>query len=146
MTALENVEEKILEDLIHEVIYERANDKKNVERSNDEIDKIIDATDKEIPSVKDFLACSSRKSSSTVPDKQVGAEQQELPPLDCNLPPKNQRRPSFPNRSNQQVPLLIGNPNELNCRHFMVTRQSSNTFGLRSKVSWTILTSRRNKR
>jgi len=52
LTALENVEEKkldaiqILEDLI--VIYERTNDKKNVERSNDEIDKIIKATDKEI--------------------------------------------------------------------------------------------------
>ena len=54
MTALENVEEKILEDLIHVVIYERANDKKNVERSNDEIDRIIDATDKEIPSSKRF--------------------------------------------------------------------------------------------
>ena len=50
LTALENVEEKkldaiqLLEDLI--VIYERTNYKKNVERSNDEIDKIIDATKK----------------------------------------------------------------------------------------------------
>lgn len=93
LTALENVEEKkldaiqVLEDLI--VIYERANDKKNVERSNDEIDKIIEATDKEIASVKDFLSSSSREPSSTIPDKHVEAKQQELPPLEYNLPPKN---------------------------------------------------------
>ena len=78
LTALENVEEKkldaiqILEDLI--VIYKRTNDKKNVERSNDEIDKIIEATDKEIASVKDFLSSSSRKPSSPVPDKHVEAQ------------------------------------------------------------------------
>ena len=94
LTALENVEEKkldtiqLLEDLI--VISERANDKKNVERWNDEIYKIIDATDKEISSVKEFLAFSSRKPSSPVPDKHVQAKQQELPPfVDYNLPPEN---------------------------------------------------------
>ena len=94
LTALENVEEKkmdtiqLLEDLI--VIYERANDKKNVERSNDEIDKTIEAMDKEISSVKVFLACSSRKPSSPVPDKHVQAKQKELPPfVDYNLPPGN---------------------------------------------------------
>ena len=90
LTALENVEEKkldtiqFLEDLID--IYERTNDKKNVERSNDKIDKIIDAKDKEISSVKDFLACSSRKPSLTVPDKHVQAKQEEL---HCNLLPED---------------------------------------------------------
>ena len=40
-------------------------DKKNVDRSNDEIDKIIEATDhKEIAAVKDFLSFLSRKPSS----------------------------------------------------------------------------------
>ena len=94
LSALKNVEEKkmdtiqLLEGLI--VIYERANDKKNVERSNDEIDKIIDATDKEFSSVKEFLACSSKKPSSAGPDKHVQAKQQELSPyVDYNLPPKN---------------------------------------------------------
>ena len=120
---------QLLEDLI--VIYERANDKKNVERSNDEIDKVIDATDNEISSVKDFLTCSSRKPSSTVPDKHVQAKQQELPP--------HVENPEASSKS-----LLIGNSNELNYRHFLVTRQSSNTFGLCSRVSWTILTSQRN--
>ena len=65
----------MLDDLI--VIYERKNDRKNVKRSNDEIDKMIEATDKNIASVKDFLS-SSRKQSSPVPDKRVKAIQQEL--------------------------------------------------------------------
>ena len=64
------------------------NDKKNVERSNDEIDKIIEATDKKIAFVKDFFSSSSRKPPPTVsPDKHV--ETKQLPPLDDSLPPKN---------------------------------------------------------
>ena len=108
LTTLENMEEKkldaiqILEDLI--VIYERANDKKNIERSNDEIEKIIDATDKEISSVKDFLASYSQKPLSTVPDKHVQAKQQELPPLDNNLPPKNPEAASMPFFSQSKQP------------------------------------------
>ena len=47
-------------------LFTRSRVKKNVERSNDEIDKIIEATDKEISSVKDFLSSSSRKPSSQV--------------------------------------------------------------------------------
>lgn len=43
---------------------QRPGDKKNVDRSNDEIEKIIEATDKEIAAVKDFLSFLSRKSSS----------------------------------------------------------------------------------
>ena len=68
LLALETVEEKrldaiqILEDLI--IIYAKRGDKKNVDRSNDEIDKIIEATDKEITAVKDFLSFLSRKPSS----------------------------------------------------------------------------------
>ena len=60
LLALETVEEKrldaiqILEDLI--IIYVKRGDKKNVDRSNDEIDKIIEATDKEITAFKDFLS------------------------------------------------------------------------------------------
>ena len=42
---------QILEDLI--VICERTIDKKNVKRSNDEIDKIIETKDKEIAPLKD---------------------------------------------------------------------------------------------
>ena len=82
---------QILEDLI--VIYERVNDKKNVERSNEEIDEIIEATDKEIASVKDLLSSSSRKPSSTASDKHVEAKQ--LPPLDDSLPPEATAKPFF---------------------------------------------------
>lgn len=53
------------------VIYERVNDKKNVERSNDEIDKIIKVIDKEIVLVKDFFFFFFRKLSSIVFDKYV---------------------------------------------------------------------------
>ena len=53
---------QILEDLI--IIYVKRGDKKNVDRSNDEIEKIIEATDKEIAAVKDFLSFLSRKPSS----------------------------------------------------------------------------------
>ena len=63
---------QILEDLI--VIYKGANDKKKVKRSNEEINKIIEATDKEIALVKDFLSSPSRKPSSTVPDRHVEAK------------------------------------------------------------------------
>ena len=106
LIALENVEEKkmdavqILEDLI--VIYERVNDKKNVERSNEEIDKIIEATDKEIASVKDFLSSSSQKPSSTASDKHVEAKQ--LPPLDDSLPPKNPEATAKPFFSQSKQP------------------------------------------
>ena len=85
---------QILEDVI--VIFQRANNKKNVERSNEEINKIIEGTNKEIASVKVFLSSSSRKPSSTVPDKHVEAKQ--LPPLDDNLLLKNPEatpKPSF---------------------------------------------------
>ena len=93
---------QILEDLI--VIYERTNDKKNVERSNDEIDKIIEATDKEIAPVKDFLSSSSQKPSSPVPDKHVEAKQQELPQLEHNLPPKSPGAPLKPFFSQSKQP------------------------------------------
>ena len=43
---------------------QRRGDKKNVDRSKDEIEKIIEATDKEIAAVKDFLFFLYRKSSS----------------------------------------------------------------------------------
>ena len=68
LLAFETVEEKrldgiqILEDLI--IIYVKRGDKKNVDRSNDVIEKIIEATDKEIAGVKDFLSFLSIKPSS----------------------------------------------------------------------------------
>ena len=76
---------QILQDLI--VIYGGANDKKNIKRSNEEADKIIEATDKEIALVKDFLSSSSWKPSSTGPDRHV--EVKQLPPLDDSLQPTN---------------------------------------------------------
>ena len=92
---------QILEDLI--VIYERVNDKKNVERSNEEIDKIIEATDKEISSVKDFLSSSSsRKPSSTASDKH--AEAKQLPSLDDSLTPKNPEATAKPFFSQSKQP------------------------------------------
>lgn len=53
------------------VDYKGQNDKKNIEGSNDEINKIIKATDKEIASAKDFLSSSSQKQSPPVPHKYV---------------------------------------------------------------------------
>ena len=106
LIALENVEEKkmdavqILEDLI--VIYEGTNDKKNVERSNEEIDKIIEATDKEIALVKDFLSSPSQKPPPTVPDKHV--ETKQLLPLDDSLPPKNPEASPKPFLSQSKQP------------------------------------------
>ena len=88
-------------------LFTRSRVKKNVERSNDEIDKIIEATDKEISSVKDFLS-SSRKPSSQVPDKHVGRTKI-----------LEQHRSLFHNRINHQVRLTTGNSKELNCRHFL---------------------------
>ena len=68
LLALETTEEKIL-DAIHIledflIIYVMRSDKRNVERSNDEIDKIIEATDKETAAVKTFLSFLSRKPAS----------------------------------------------------------------------------------
>ena len=105
LIALENVEEKkmdavqILKDLI--VICKKVNYKKNVERSNEEIDKIIKATDKEIASVKDFVSSSSQKPSSTVSDKHVEVKQL---PLDDRLLPKNPEATAKPFFSQSKQP------------------------------------------
>ena len=137
LTALENVEEKkldaiqILEDLI--VIYDRENDKKkkNVEGSNDEIDNPLGNRRLQ------FLINTWRRNNRNCCRWTTICRQKIQ---------KQHRRHSLHNRSNHQVLLPTGNSNELNCRPFLVTRQSSNTFGLRSKVSWTILTSQRSTR
>ena len=95
LIALENVEDKTLDaiDLLKDmvVVYEGQNAKKNVDRSNDEYDinKIIEATDGENGSLKEFLSSSSRKPSSPVSDKLVESKQQESPPLEYNSPSKN---------------------------------------------------------
>ena len=68
-----------------------------MERSNDEIDKIIEATDKEIGTVKDFLSLFSRKllpqvsasSKSVAPDVHAVSKQkerEERAPLEYDLP------------------------------------------------------------
>ena len=87
-----------MEDLI--TIDDRANHKKHMERSNEEIDKIIESTDKEIATVKDFLSPFSRKSlppvavtpKSVLLDKHVESnkEQEETTPFKSKLPqPQN---------------------------------------------------------
>ena len=75
---------QILEYLI--VIYDKANDTKNVERSNDEIDKISGTSDKEIATVKGFLSSFYRKPSS-----QVSASSNSVAP-DLHVEPKQKER------------------------------------------------------
>ena len=68
LAALEETEEKkmetiqIGEDLV--VLYEKKGDKRNVERSEDEIDKVIEDTDKQVANVKDFLSSFLQKTPS----------------------------------------------------------------------------------
>ena len=68
LTALEEREEKkmetiqIVEDLV--VLYEKKVDKRNVECSKDEIDKVIEDTDKQVANVKDFLSSFLQKTPS----------------------------------------------------------------------------------
>ena len=79
---------QIVEDLV--VLYEKKGDKRNVERSEDEIDKVIEDTDKQVADVKDFLSSFLQKIPS-------------LPSSDSSMSELKRRKRSKTNWSEKEV-------------------------------------------